>query len=194
MRRLFKTYPEAMANTQIIVARCPFSLDELKYEYPDEVTNGENADARLRRLTEAGLTWRYPDGLTPRVQAMVAKELKLIKELNYARYFLTVYDIVAFARAQNILCQGRGSAANSVVCYALGITEASPETISMVFERFISEVRGEPPDIDVDFEHERREEVIQHIYQKYGRHRAGICSTVIPVSYTHLTLPTIYSV
>ena len=179
MRRLFKAYPEAMANTQIIVARCPFSLDELKYEYPDEVTNGEDADTRLRRLTEAGLTWRYPDGLTPRVQAMVAKELKLIKELNYARYFLTVYDIVAFARAQNILCQGRGSAANSVVCYALGITEASPETISMVFERFISEVRGEPPDIDVDFEHERREEVIQHIYQKYGRHRAGICSTVI---------------
>ena len=161
MRRLFKAYPEAMANTQIIVARCPFSLDELKYEYPDEVTNGEDADTRLRRLTEAGLTWRYPDGLTPRVQAMVAKELKLIKELNYARYFLTVYDIVAFARAQNILCQGRGSAANSVVCYALGITEASPETISMVFERFISEVRGEPPDIDVDFEHERREEVIQ---------------------------------
>ena len=136
MRRLFKTYPEAMANTELVVARCPFSLDELKYEYPDEVTNGENADARLRRLTEAGLTWRYPDGLTPRVQAMVAKELKLIKELNYARYFLTVYDIVAFARAQNILCQGRGSAANSVVCYALGITEASPETISMVFERF----------------------------------------------------------
>ena len=179
MRRLFKAYPEAMANTQIIVARCPFSLDELKYEYPDEVTNGEDADTRLRRLTEAGLTWRYPDGLTPRVQAMVAKELKLIKELNYARYFLTVYDIVAFARAQNILCQGRGSAANSVVCYALGITEASPETISMVFERFSAEVRGEPPDIDVDFEHERREEVIQHIYQKYGRHRAGICSTVI---------------
>jgi DNA-directed DNA polymerase III PolC len=179
MRRLFKAYPEALANTQVIVERCPFSLDELKYEYPDEVTNGEDADARLRRLTQTGLKWRYPDGLTPRVQAMVAKELKLIAELNYARYFLTVYDIVAFARSQDILCQGRGSAANSVVCYALGITEASPETISMVFERFISEVRGEPPDIDVDFEHERREEVIQHIYQKYGRHRAGICSTVI---------------
>ena len=179
LRRLFKNYPEALANTQTIVARCPFSLDELKYEYPDEVTDGEDADTRLRRLTEAGLKWRYPDGLTPRVQAMVIKELKLIAELNYARYFLTVHDIVAFARSQNILCQGRGSAANSVVCYALGITEASPETISMVFERFISEVRGEPPDIDVDFEHERREEVIQHIYQKYGRHRAGICSTVI---------------
>ncbi len=179
MRRLFKDYPEALSNTQAIVGRCLFSLDELKYEYPDEVTNGEDADMRLRRLTEEGLKWRYPDGLTPRVQAMVVKELKLIAELNYARYFLTVYDIVAFARSQDILCQGRGSAANSVVCYALGITEASPETISMVFERFISEVRGEPPDIDVDFEHERREEVIQHIYQKYGRHRAGICSTVI---------------
>ena len=179
MRRMFKLYPQAMANTQVIVECCPFSLDELKYEYPDEITNGEDADSRLRRLTEAGLKWRYPDGLTPRVRAMVEKELRLIGELNYARYFLTVYDIVDFARSQNILCQGRGSAANSVVCYALGITEASPETISMVFERFISEVRGEPPDIDVDFEHERREEVIQHIYGKYGRHRAGICSTVI---------------
>jgi error-prone DNA polymerase len=179
MRRLFKAYPDAIVNTQLIMERCSFSLDELKYEYPDEVTNGEDADARLRRLTEDGLVWRYPDGLTPRVRAMVEKELKLIAELNYARYFLTVYDIVAFARGQAILCQGRGSAANSVVCYALGITEASPETISMVFERFISDVRGEPPDIDVDFEHERREEVIQHIYQKYGRHRAGICSTVI---------------
>ena len=179
MRRLFRDYPDALTNTQIIADRCPFSLDELRYEYPDEVTNGENADTRLRRLTEDGLRWRYPDGLSPRVRAMVEKELGLIAELNYARYFLTVYDIVAFARSQNILCQGRGSAANSVVCYALGITEASPETISMVFERFISEVRGEPPDIDVDFEHERREEVIQHIYNKYGRHRAGICSTVI---------------
>ena len=179
MRRMFRAYPDALANTQVIAERCRFSLNELKYEYPDEVTGGEDADTRLRRLTEDGLQWRYPDGLTPRVRAMVEKELGLIRELDYARYFLTVYDIVAFARAQNILCQGRGSAANSVVCYALGITEASPETISMVFERFISEVRGEPPDIDVDFEHERREEVIQHIYQKYGRHRAGICSTVI---------------
>ncbi|CAM3673444.1 error-prone DNA polymerase [Litorimonas haliclonae] len=179
MRRLFRDYPEALANTQLIVSRCGFSLDELKYEYPDEVTDGEDADTRLRRLTEEGLVWRYPDGVALRIRAMVEKELKLIAELNYARYFLTVYDIVAFARSKSILCQGRGSAANSVVCYALGITEASPETISMVFERFISEVRGEPPDIDVDFEHERREEVIQHIYQKYGRHRAGICSTVI---------------
>lgn len=110
---------------------------------------------------------------------MVEKELALIAKLDYARYFLTVHDIVAYARSQHILCQGRGSTANSVVCYALGITEASPAMISMVFERFISEVRNEPPDIDVDFEHERREEVIQHIYAKYGRHRAGICSTVV---------------
>ncbi len=179
MRRLFKDYPEAIANTSIILEQCQFSLDELKYEYPDEVTNGLQPDERLRSLADAGLEWRYPDGVPLRVQAMAEKELRLIAQLNYARYFLTVYDIVAFARSQNILCQGRGSAANSVVCYALGITEASPETISMVFERFISEVRNEPPDIDVDFEHERREEVIQHIYQKYGRHRAGLCATVI---------------
>ena len=161
-----------------IAQACQFSLDELRYEYPDEITNGEDPQARLGRLTREGLVWRYPDGVPLKVQAMVEKELRVINELNYARYFLTVYDIVKFARQQNILCQGRGSAANSVVCYTLGITEASPETISMVFERFISEVRDEPPDIDVDFEHERREEVIQHIYKKYGRHRAGICSTV----------------
>lgn len=178
MRRLFKDFPEAIANTGEIVKRCTFSLDQLKYEYPDEVLEGESPNARLRRLTEEGLTWRYPDGVSLKAQSMVEKELKLIAQLDYARYFLTVHDIVAFARSQNILCQGRGSAANSVVCYALGITEASPETITMVFERFISEVRNEPPDIDVDFEHERREEVIQHIYGKYGRHRAGLCSTV----------------
>jgi len=178
MRRLFKGYPDAIANTAHIADVCTFSLDELCYEYPDEVTNGLLPNDRLLQLTEKGLKWRYPDGVPIRVQAMIKKELKVIRELDYARYFLTVYDVVAFARSQNILCQGRGSAANSVVCYALGITEASPETISMVFERFISEVRNEPPDIDVDFEHERREEVIQHIYKKYGRHRAGICSTV----------------
>ena len=178
MRRLFKAYPEAITNTVRIADECAFSLDELRYEYPDEITDGQPPNDRLLKLTEAGLKWRYPDGVPLRVQAMVQKELKVIRELDYARYFLTVYDVVAFARAQKILCQGRGSAANSVVCYALGITEASPETISMVFERFISEVRDEPPDIDVDFEHERREEVIQHIYEKYGRERAGICSTV----------------
>lgn len=178
MRRMFKKLPEAIANTIEVLNRCRFSLDELKYEYPDEVLAGEAPDDRLRRLTEEGLSWRYPDGVPLKVQAMVQKELKVIKQLKYAPYFLTVNDIVAHARSKSILCQGRGSAANSVVCYALGITEASPETISMVFERFISEVRNEPPDIDVDFEHERREEVIQHIYEKYGRHRAGLCSTV----------------
>jgi len=179
MHRLFKDHAEAMANTMVIAARCTFSLDELRYEYPDEILEGEEPDDRLRRLTEEGLKMRYPGGVSLRVRAMVEKELTVIAQLDYARYFLTVYDIVAFARSKNILCQGRGSAANSVVCYALGVTEASPEIISMVFERFISEVRDEPPDIDVDFEHERREEVIQHIYEKYGRHRAGICSTVV---------------
>ena len=179
MRRLFHAHGEAVENAQRIAGQCRFSLDELKYEYPDEVADGLEPDDRLRRLTEAGLMDRYPGGTPLKVRAMVEKELKLIAGLDYARYFLTVRDIVAFARSRGILCQGRGSAANSVVCYALGITEASPETISMIFERFVSEARNEPPDIDVDFEHERREEVIQHIYEKYGRHRAGICSTVI---------------
>ena len=178
MRRMFKDIPGAISNTVEILSRCRFSLDELKYEYPDEVLEGEHPDKRLKRLSEEGLSWRYPDGVPLKVQSMVQKELKVIKQLEYAPYFLTVNDIVAFARSKDILCQGRGSAANSVVCYALGITEASPETITMVFERFISEVRDEPPDIDVDFEHERREEVIQHIYEKYGRHRAGLCCTV----------------
>ncbi|WP_273054624.1 MULTISPECIES: error-prone DNA polymerase [Hyphomonas] len=179
IRRLFRDYPAAVQNAGLIAERCAFSLDELKYEYPDEIADGMAPNDRLRLLTEEGLKRRYPDGETPAVRALVEKELALIAELDYARYFLTVHDVVAFARSKNILCQGRGSAANSVVCYALSVTEASPETISMVFERFISAARNEPPDIDVDFEHERREEVIQHIYEKYGRHRAGICSTVI---------------
>ncbi|MEO0607633.1 MAG: error-prone DNA polymerase, partial [Pseudomonadota bacterium] len=179
MRRLFQAYPEAVANTARIAEACPFSLDELRYEYPDEISDGLEPNERLRKLTEAGVIRRYPDAVPLNVRAMVEKEMRLISELDYARYFLTVHDVVTFARSQGILCQGRGSAANSVVCYALGITEASPDMITMVFERFISEARNEPPDIDVDFEHERREEVIQHIYQKYGRHRAGLCSTVI---------------
>ena len=179
MRRLFQGFPDAIANTQHIASLCRFSLDELRYEYPDEIADGLAPDVRLRQLTEAGLKRRYPDAVPLKVRAMVEKELKLVSELDYARYFLTVHDVVAFARSQGILCQGRGSAANSVVCYALGITEASPDMITMVFERFISEARNEPPDIDVDFEHERREEVIQHIYEKYGRHRAGLCSTVV---------------
>ncbi len=179
LRRLFKDYPKATLNTWVIAERCRFSLEELKYEYPDEITDGMAPNERLRVLTEDGLKHRYPDGVPLKVRSMVEKEMTLIADLDYARYFLTVHDIVDFARSKNILCQGRGSAANSVVCYALGITEASPEMITMVFERFISEARNEPPDIDVDFEHQRREEVIQHIYEKYGRHRAGLCSTVV---------------
>ncbi len=179
MRRMFKDHPLAIQNTVLIAEHCRFSLDQLKYEYPDEITNGLAPGDRLRSLIEAGLTWRYPRGVPLKVQAMVKNELALIDKLDYARYFLTVHDIVKFARSRNILCQGRGSAANSVVGYALGITEASPDDIAMVFARFVSDARNEPPDIDVDFEHERREEVIQHVYDKFGRHRAGLCSTII---------------
>jgi len=179
MRRLFQGYPAAITNTLRIVDKCRFRLSEIKYEYPDEVLNGIDPNTRLRQLTEQGLAWRYPGGVALKTRALVEKELGLISKLSYAPYFLTVQDIVAYARGQGILCQGRGSAANSVVCFALGITEASPDVINMVFERFISEVRNEPPDIDVDFEHERREEVIQYIFRKYGRERAAICSTVI---------------
>ncbi len=179
MARLFSRHPAAIKRSLEIAARCNFCLSELSYEYPDEVSSKEAPQARLTRLTKEGLKRRYPNGLTDRIRMLVAKELALVDTLNFAAYFLTVRDIVAFARAQGILCQGRGSAANSILCYALGITEVGPETIAMVFERFISEARGEPPDIDVDFEHERREEVIQHIYAKYGRHRAGLCATVI---------------
>jgi DNA-directed DNA polymerase III PolC len=156
-----------------------FSLDELRYQYPLEINNGETPQKRLERLAIEGLNWRYPSGASQKVQSMLNHELKLIGKLKYEPYFLTVHDIVTFARSRNILCQGRGSAANSVVCYCLGVTSVSPEIGTMVFERFVSEARDEPPDIDVDFEHERREEVIQYIYNRYGRHRAGLCSTVI---------------
>ena len=179
MRRLFRGYEAAVDAAGALAARLTFSLDALRYEYPSEVAEGESPSARLRRLTEAGLRERYPDGATERVRAQVEHELSLIQKLGYEPYFLTVNDIVAFARSQGILCQGRGSAANSVVCYCLGVTSVSPEIGTMVFERFVSEARNEPPDIDVDFEHERREEVIQWIYQRYGRHRAGLCATVI---------------
>ncbi len=179
MRRLFAGHEDALERTLRIAEACRFSLDELGHRYPSEVAPGEDPQTRLERLTRAGLARRYPDGVPERVEGMVAHELALIGKLGYAPYFLTVHDIVAFARARGILCQGRGSAANSVVCYALGITEVSPEIGSMVFERFVSEARDEPPDIDVDFEHERREEVIQHIYERYGRHRAALCATVI---------------
>ena len=179
MARLFRDHPAALRRTLEIAAKCSFCLSELSYEYPDEIADDEAPQARLERLTEEGLAKRYPKGMPDRYRAMAAKELKLVQELGFAAYFLTVHDIVCYARSQGILCQGRGSAANSILCYALGITDVGPEQITMVFERFVSKYRGEPPDIDVDFEHERREEVIQHIYQKYGRHRAGLCATVI---------------
>ncbi len=179
MRRLMGAHAGAVDRAMALADRCRFSLDELRYEYPSEVTGGETAADRLARLARAGLGWRYPEGAPPKVVAQMDHELALIGRLKYEPYFLTVHDIVAFARQRGILCQGRGSAANSVVCYALGVTSVSPEIGTMVFERFVSEARNEPPDIDVDFEHERREEVIQHIYERYGRHRAGLCATVI---------------
>ena len=179
MVRMFKSMPAAIRRTQEIAARCCFCLSELSYEYPDEISDGEGPQARLARLTQEGLQRRCPTGVPDRYRAMVDKELALVGDLGFAAYFLTVHDIVHHARSLGILCQGRGSAANSILCYALGITDVSPDQITMVFERFISKYRGEPPDIDVDFEHERREEVIQHIYEKYGRHRAGLCATVI---------------
>ena len=179
MGRLFRDHPAALRRTVEIADRCSFCLSELSYEYPDEITDGEAPQERLKRLTHEGLKIRCPKGIPDRYHALVAKELTLVEELGFAAYFLTVYDIVQFARGQGILCQGRGSAANSILCYALGVTDVSPDQITMVFERFMSRYRGEPPDIDVDFEHERREEVIQHIYKKYGRHRAGLCATVI---------------
>jgi len=174
-------YPsELLAETLRIAETIDFSLDELRYEYPDEIVpDGETAASYLRRLTEQGMQRRWPDGVPRKVITLVEHELKLIADLGYEPYFLTVYDIVAFARSRNILCQGRGSAANSAVCYCLGITEVDPGRMAMLVERFISKERDEPPDIDVDFEHERREEVIQYIYEKYGRERAAIAATVI---------------
>ncbi len=179
MLRLFAGQEEAVRRSAEVAARCRFDLDQLRYEYPSEVAEGESATGRLARLAREGLARRYPAGAPDKVRAMLAHELALIAKLKYEPYFLTVHDIVAFARSRGILCQGRGSAANSVVCYCLGVTSVSPEIGTMVFERFVSEARDEPPDIDVDFEHERREEVIQHIYDRYGRHRAGLCATVI---------------
>ena len=178
---LAKRFPPALlAESVAIAARCRFSLDELRYEYPEELTPpGLTPAAHLRRLTEQGLRRRWPLGAPPEVVAQVERELALIGELGYEAYFLTVHDLVAFARRQGILCQGRGSAANSAVCYCLGITEVDPARLDMLFERFISKERNEPPDIDVDFEHERREEVIQYIYAKYGRERTALTATVI---------------
>jgi error-prone DNA polymerase len=201
MVRLFRGYEHAVRRSLEIVARCRFSLDELRYEYPDETAeDGRTAQQRLADLAWAGAKERFCSPLTPtlwpggegkngcqsdlseipeRIRDLIAHELQLIERLDYARYFLTVHDIVAFARRRGILCQGRGSAANSAVCYCLGITAVDPARIDVLFERFISAARNEPPDIDVDFEHERREEVIQYIYEKYGRDRAGLAATVI---------------
>ena len=180
MAQLLAHAPQALAAPFDIAARCTFSLDELRYEYPaDNFSESETPQKLLERLTWAGAADRFPDGINDKIRSTLLHELELIDAMNYAPYFLTVHDIVREARSRNILCQGRGSAANSVVCYCLGITSVDPTEINLLFERFISKNRNEPPDIDVDFEHERREEVIQYIYAKYGRHRAGIAATVI---------------
>ena len=172
--------PELLAESVRIAERCSFSLTELRYEYPAElVPQGQTPAAWLAKLTQDGLQWRFPGGVPPKVRAAADHELALIAELGYEPFFLTVNDVVRFARSQRILCQGRGSAANSVVCYALGITEVDPARMSMLFERFVSRERNEPPDIDVDFEHQRREEVIQYVYAKYGRERAALAAVVI---------------
>ncbi len=180
MARLFADCPEALAETRDFLARIEFDLDQLKYEYPDEpVPPGWDAQGWLEELTWRHAAMRYPDGLPEKVEKLLQAELALIKKLEYARYFLTIHDIVRVANDKGILCQGRGSAANSAVCYVLGITAVDPAEHNVLFARFISEERREPPDIDVDFEHERREEIIQHIYKRYGRERAGLAATVI---------------
>ena len=180
MVRLFKRYPQAAAASQSFADRISFSLDDLHYNYPDDTIGGTGTPQEvLTRLAHEGACERYPDGIPEKVQTQIAYELRLIGELGYAPYFLTVWDITQFARRRQILYQGRGSAANSAVCYVLGITAVDPARMNLLFERFISAARDEPPDIDVDFEHERREEVIQYIYERYGRHRAGLAATVI---------------
>jgi error-prone DNA polymerase len=179
MARLFPTYREALARTREIADRCRFSLDELKYQYPEErLLPGLSADEALRRLTWEGAKWRYPEGVPDKVIALLKHELALIQKLEYAPYFLTVNAIVQFARSKDILCQGRGSAANSCVCFVLGITSIDPDRNDLLFERFVSEERREPPDIDVDFEHQRREEVLQWVYNTYGRNHAALTAVV----------------
>jgi error-prone DNA polymerase len=178
MKRLFRRFPEALACTQEIPARCTFSLDELTYSYPTEALDGLSAQERLEKLTWEGAAQRYPHGIPDNVAMQLRHELNLIERMQYAPYFLTVDSIVRFARSKGILCQGRGSAANSAVCFVLGITSIDPVRQGLLFERFVSEERREPPDIDVDFEHERREEVIQWIYETYGRTRSALTCTV----------------
>ncbi len=180
MARLFARYPEALARTAEIAARCPFNLAELRYQYPDEAdVPGETPQQALERQVRDSIPRRYPGGLPADVGRQLEHELRLIARLGYAPYFLTVNSIVRFACSRDILCQGRGSAANSAVCYVLGITAIDPVRSGLLFERFISAERCEPPDIDVDFESERREEVIQWVYQRYGRDRAALCATVM---------------
>jgi len=181
MAALFADHPGAIAQTRRLADRCRFQLTDLAYSYPREVAGdvAETAQQRLERLSWEGARWRYPDGVPDQVADQIRSELALIGELGYAAYFLTVEDVVRFARSRGILCQGRGSAANSTVCFVLGVTAVDPTQMDLLFARFISAERKEPPDIDVDFEHERREEVIQYIYEKYGRHRAGMTATVI---------------
>jgi error-prone DNA polymerase len=181
LQRLRELYPAPfLAQTLAIAERCTFKLDELRYEYPEEIVPpGETPASHLRALTMRGCAYRWPGGAPAAVRENIEHELRLIAELQFEPFFLTVHDVVEYARSQNILCQGRGSAANSTVCYCLRITEVDPSRMSMLFERFISKERNEPPDIDVDFEHERREEVIQYIYGKYGRERAALAATVI---------------
>ncbi|KRQ99394.1 error-prone DNA polymerase [Bradyrhizobium valentinum] len=180
MARLFRDLPEAITETMRFASRISFSLDQLKYQYPDEpVPPGKTAQQHLEDLTWAGVDKYFGGEISDTLRATLRKELALIAELKYAHYFLTVHDIVHYARSQNILCQGRGSAANSAVCYVLGITSVDPTKVDLLFERFISKERLEPPDIDVDFEHSRREEVMQYVYRRYGRHRAAIIATVI---------------
>ncbi len=180
MARLFADRPDAVAETTRLLARVGFDLGQLRYDYPDEpVPPGRDAQGWLEELTWRHAAMRYPDGVPEKVARLLAHELALIRKLDYARYFLTIHDIVRVANDKGILCQGRGSAANSAVCYVLGITCVDPAEHNVLFARFISEERREPPDIDVDFEHERREEVIQHIYARYGRERAGLAATVI---------------
>jgi error-prone DNA polymerase len=180
MAELFADHPPAIARTAEIADRCTFSLEELRYEYPEELCPpGITALAHLTQLTYRGIEERYPQGVPPKVRELVEHELRLIEQLHYEAYFLTVWDLVRYARSRNILCQGRGSAANSAVCYCLGVTSVDPEQIDVLFERFISAERNEAPDIDIDFEHERREEVLQYVYDKYGRERAGMTAEVI---------------
>jgi error-prone DNA polymerase len=180
MAERFASCPAALARTLEITDRTHFSLDELRYDYPEELSPpGETPLAYLARLTWAGARERYPSGIPDKVRALVEHELALIADLHYEAYFLTVYDMVRFARSRDILCQGRGSAANSAVCFCLGVTAVDPDRLDVLFERFVSRERNEAPDIDIDFEHERREEVLQYLYDKYGRERAGMTAEVI---------------